>query len=196
MNMNTIIYDCLNNVSWHCINCGMPQFSSSLFSSVDISTNNSYATLDDADIGPPNATSSPISSPTRVTQPKPKPWEKIQISIINFQSIKNKKAELLQKISQFEPTVIIGTETWLNPNIHSSEIFPPNYAVFRKDRGDGYGGVLIAVNNAYIAETVNARHPEVESTFVKIKIYQQAIIGRRSDLSPTFIRTPIHEPTI
>ena len=128
MNMNTIIYDCLNNVSWHCINCGMPQFSSSLFSSVDISTNNSYATLDDADIGPPNATSSPISSPTRVTQPKPKPWEKIQISIINFQSIKNKKAELLQKISQLEPTVIIGTETWLNPNIHSSEIFPPNYA--------------------------------------------------------------------
>ena len=43
--------------------------------------------------------------------------------------------------------MIIGTETWLTPDVLNNEIFPPelNYIVYRKDRSDGYGGVLIAV---------------------------------------------------
>ena len=42
---------------------------------------------------------------------------------------------------------MIGNESWLNPNIYSSEVFPPEYNVFRKDRSDGYGGVFIACHN-------------------------------------------------
>jgi hypothetical protein len=43
------------------------------------------------------------------------------------------------------PEIIIGTETWLNDSVHNSEIFPPNYNIYRRDRRDGFGGVLIAV---------------------------------------------------
>jgi len=32
----------------------------------------------------------------------------------------------------------------VNPSVLGNEIFPDNYQVFRKDRADGYGGVLFA----------------------------------------------------
>ena len=42
------------------------------------------------------------------------------------------------------PHFIAGTESWLNPSVLDDEIFPDSYQVFRKDRADGYGGVLFA----------------------------------------------------
>lgn len=42
---------------------------------------------------------------------------------------------------------ILGTGTWLRPDIMSSEIFPLPYTVYRKDRSDGYGGALITIEN-------------------------------------------------
>ena len=40
--------------------------------------------------------------------------------------------------------IMIGNESWVNPSIYTSEVFPPTYDVYRKDRSDGYGGVFIA----------------------------------------------------
>ena len=57
-----------------------------------------------------------------------------------------KKEELLNLLSTTQPDIILGTETWLNPNINNSELFHPTYNVYRRDRDDGHGGVLIAVN--------------------------------------------------
>ena len=50
-------------------------------------------------------------------------------------------------INSEHPDIIIGTETWLTPDVLNNEIFPPklNYIVYRKDRTDGYGGVLISI---------------------------------------------------
>ena len=42
---------------------------------------------------------------------------------------------------------MVGNESWLNPNIYSSEVFPSEYNVFRKDRSDGYERVFIASHN-------------------------------------------------
>ena len=41
-----------------------------------------------------------------------------------------------------------GTESWLNPTILNSEIFRPQYNVFRCDRSDGYGGVFSACDSS------------------------------------------------
>ena len=65
----------------------------------------------------------------------------LKLFVINFQSMLAKRAEL---IHEQQPDVIFGTETWLSPNINSTEFFPTGYSLFRKDQSDGYGGVLLA----------------------------------------------------
>ena len=44
-----------------------------------------------------------------------------------------------------KPDVIMGCETWLKPSISEGEIFQPGYNVYRKDRNNRYGGVLLAI---------------------------------------------------
>ena len=53
LHMTTLVYMSLNNVSWHCCNCGMPNVASSLFeSSIDISSTNSFSSLEDSITSP------------------------------------------------------------------------------------------------------------------------------------------------
>lgn len=69
---------------------------------------------------------------------------KLSVLVLNCQSIVAKKADLNCLIEVTNPDIIIASETWLKPSINSSEFFPLNYTVYRKDREDGYGGVLLA----------------------------------------------------
>ncbi len=46
MHMSTEVYEALHNVSWHCVTCGMPNFSSSLFDSTVIKTSNTFSNID------------------------------------------------------------------------------------------------------------------------------------------------------
>ena len=79
----------------------------------------------------------------------------LKVIVINFQSIKNKKEEVMNLIEQADPSIIMGTETWLTPSICSAEIFPPNYEVIRKDRNDGYGGVLLAIKKDFVIDAMD-----------------------------------------
>ena len=89
---------------------------------------------------------------------------------INFQSMLPKKVELWHMIETMKPDIIFGTETWLRPEIENSEILPPEcgYNVFRKDRHDGYGGVMIAVKNYLIAQELDIA-TNSEAIFVKVR---------------------------
>jgi len=152
MHMNSKIYETLcnySNISWHCDNCGMPNFSTSLFESftTDV-TSNSFSVLDSPNTtcasspGPPISSSSPKSSHKKKSTPS---FRSLKTLVINFQSCKNKKAEICNLLESADPSIIMGSETWMNPNIHTSEFFPPNYDILRKDRKDGYGGVLLGL---------------------------------------------------
>ena len=64
---------------------------------------------------------------------------------INFQSLRKKGNLLEALIESSKPDIILGTETWLDSSIKSSEILPPylNYDIERRDRpSDPHGGVL------------------------------------------------------
>jgi hypothetical protein len=52
---------------------------------------------------------------------------------------------------------ILGCETWLKPTITNQEIIPPGYEVYRNDRHDWYGGVLVIVKSSvcYISSIVD-----------------------------------------
>ncbi|KAI8516782.1 hypothetical protein Bbelb_053630 [Branchiostoma belcheri] len=48
--------------------------------------------------------------------------------------MRNKTAELATVLDTYKPDIVAGTESWLNQDIASSEIFPSNYIAHRKDK--------------------------------------------------------------
>jgi len=74
--------------------------------------------------------------------------------VINFQSIRPKKAELWNLIASTNPDIILGSETWLKPEISDTEIIPNDYDIYRKDRKDGWGGVLVATKKCLISQEI------------------------------------------
>ena len=76
----------------------------------------------------------------------------LKVISTNFQSVVNKVPPLLEVINKHNPYIILGSELWLTADISSSELFPPNYNLFRKDRIDRPGGVFIACRNNITCE--------------------------------------------
>ena len=74
-------------------------------------------------------------------------------------------------IDSTNPDIVIATETWLDPTITNNQVFPPNYIVWRKDRGYSKGGgVLIAVKNTYLSSDVPELQTTCEIIWIKINI--------------------------
>ena len=153
MSMSLEVYKGLSNsyTSWICCQCGLPNFSSSLFeSSSSLTCTNNYSPLSgqftplSMPISPPIGSSSPrLKGPIKQNKPT-----KASIPIANFPSFKGKSSQLEALLESYGPLdIICGSESHLDPNIGSSEIFPPHYTVIRKDRNTHGGGVLIALKS-------------------------------------------------
>ncbi|CAC5359114.1 unnamed protein product [Mytilus coruscus] len=176
--MSSNVYQCMDssNISWACIKCGTPNFSS-IFDLTIPETSNLFSPLSEHSVGSPGlpeATSSPIKQTyVKKAQKKETP---LKILTINFQSIKNKKAELDEIISSVQPEIILGTETWLSSDILSSEFFPANdYTVYRKDRppsnnNQSYGGVLIAISTQLLSNEIRELQTDSESIWAEINM--------------------------
>ena len=88
-----------------------------------------------------------------------------------------------------KPDIICATESWLkgvkpgvNPTkdaIKSSEIFPPNYNVYRNDRGTLGGGVFILVEKSItsVEQTSFITDGEIEWVKVKMKNNKDLLVG-------------------
>jgi len=147
--------------------------------SLDIHTQNSFSSIASEDsIGPPDACSSPKAAHQRGKQKATQSWNKFTILNLNFQSIKNKKAETLNIIDSYNPDIIIGTETWLNDSVHNSEIFPPNYNIYRRDRRDAFGGVLVAMKADIMSDHLDVEiNTESVYTSITLEKGKQLIVG-------------------
>ena len=191
LTMDTQIYNNLNNVSWYCCACGLPNFSSGLFNSTtfnlaDYSLNSFYPLS--PEYTPPNSNplpQTPRSKPVPLSASTPKdppkgsikhPTRGIKTLVINFQSLWNKKVELSNLASDTKSDIIIGTETWLvspeedEENGHkNSELLLEDYDIFRRDRPTRGGGVLIAVKKDLCCEEISSSK-ETEAIFCKINI--------------------------
>lgn len=62
---------------------------------------------------------------------------------INARSLANNTMELERLLFEYNPDIVIVTETWLRPEIKDCEIIPPAYNMIRKDRDTRGGGVAI-----------------------------------------------------
>jgi len=67
---------------------------------------------------------------------------------LNSQSIVSKRASFALLLEEYNPDIVIVSETWLSPDVYNNEFFPNGFHVFRKDRADGYGGVLFACRDS------------------------------------------------
>jgi len=151
----------------------MPNFASSLSDSYITPSENSFSDLSSSDVSSILSPCPPISCSSPVASLKKKPvtpsFRSLKIFNVNFQSVKNKKEEIGHIIDSVNPTIIMGTETWLNPSIHTSEIFIRTNNIICRDRDDGYGGVLLAIKNDLIYEEIPTTY-DTESIFVKITL--------------------------
>ena len=131
-----------NSYTWVCFKCGLPYFTkSSLLTTFTVS--NSFQLLtdlpNDSSIIPsvpvpsrgPQCTSSPKKR--RNTHDNKKLCKQRGINL-NFQSLHNKIAQFQALLEIEKADIVVGTETWLNHTILTSELMPPTYQVFRSDR--------------------------------------------------------------
>ena len=84
----------------------------------------------------------------------------------------NKKAALDEFIFTYKPHIIVGTETWLSPNVNNNEVISPewNYNIYRKDRPDGYGGVMIAVSKQINSHEMTELRTDCELLWTQLAI--------------------------
>ena len=94
----------------------------------------------------------------------------LQILTINFQSLWNKREELVAICEKSNPDIIIGCETWLGSDVKDSELLiDDRYDLYRRERGQirSHGGVLMAVRKDIRSEIIQ-KGKNNESIFVKI----------------------------
>ena len=181
-NLRTEVYNCMNNsnISWVCIQCGLPKWSSSFLNDMgDISVGNRYQSLSlDSTIADWGQVGSHTQTPrtTQIGSPlassSPKPGRKVgptkcsplKLLSLNCRSVVNKKDSFQNLVDSTQPDIIVATETWLNDDIKDGEIgqvgkFTNKYKIYRQDRTTRNGGVMIA-----IAHTLKStRSPELET---------------------------------
>ena len=99
-------------------------------------------------------------------------------------------------IDSAKPDIIIGTVTWLDNTIQSTEFFPTDmFNVFRKDRppnnkNKSHGGVLLAMTKACISPEV--KELQTNCKIVWAEIY---ITGTKTILVGSYYRPPPDEGT-
>ena len=71
----------------------------------------------------------------------------VNILSLNCRSIRSvcKQGRLLALIEEHNVGIIIGCESHIDQSFPSSEIFPPNFTIYRKDRSVGGGSVFLCI---------------------------------------------------
>lgn len=88
----------------------------------------------------------------------------------NARSITNKIEKLENILLTHDPDVCVITESWLHEAIGDSEIVPPNYQIYRCDRGSCGGGMAAIIKHGIdisIAERFSVR----ESLLLKLSFF-------------------------
>jgi len=100
-------------------------------------------------------------------------WRSITV---NFNSIRDKAESLHTLVEYTQPDVIFGCETKITDKVHNTEILPPGYQtnVFRKDRTDRGGGVLLAFKDGYVVSQVEGSGSESEAIWAQVAMTGQA----------------------
>ncbi|MCS5550755.1 MAG: reverse transcriptase domain-containing protein [Gammaproteobacteria bacterium] len=149
-------------------------------SSPKSNVNNSNHTRTTSNSSSSNISKNPYDIPTK---------RNLRIMTVNCRSIKDKRQEFETALHYLKPDIVCATESWLkgikpgkNPTkdaILSSEIFPPQYNVYRNDRGTIGGGVFILVHKSITSmeQPTYITDGEIEWVNIKIKNNKDLLVG-------------------
>ena len=185
--------------TWMCPVCDMMIFSDSLFnSSSGCDTSNQFSLLDGqedeslfsnhdeadllhqettASLTQENQGSNRSKTSRNLNSRNCSSNDSLRIMLVNFQSISNKNADMQILVDEFNPDIIQGTETWLSPNVKTSEILldSSSYDVYRRDRKKGiHGGILIACKK----DLILTKKEEFDSDDSELMWHQLELKGR------------------
>ena len=158
---------------WECYRCGLSNFSSGIFDSTILDGSTAESHSSSTSMGSSlNSTSSSLpgsplakSSPTKCgSRPS---LQNLRFLEINFQSVFAKRFEFWSLVDAVKPDIIFGCETWLNPAKLNGEFMPGGYNVYRRDRRDGYGGVILCIHNSLNSHQIDI---DTATDFVAAKI--------------------------
>lgn len=193
LNIDKIAYNALANSScvWGCPTCGLPNYSTSLLSSVsDLQSPNKFTAIqDNKDLhcSLPDNITSPITSQRNYASPqnqstpkrqkfvtkRQKPTNiRIKCMEINCNSILSSERSSLFKafVEHHQPDVIFGCESKLSPDIPSAACFPQGYSIYRKERSCGRaGGVFLAISLNLTSISYPEFSTDAESIWASIK---------------------------
>ena len=122
-----------SQVKWNCTVCDLANFSYTAFDLFGLDDQNtpdplaSFSSNNGKDFSPLQS-----STPTRAHCQNKKRTRPLRIVTLNFKSIVNKYPNVANVIQSIKPDVILGTETWLDSSIASSEILPPRIQYLSK----------------------------------------------------------------
>lgn len=92
---------------------------------------------------------------------------------LNARSLLNKITAIESVLLEYEPDVLIVTETWLTEFVENSEFLPPEYTAYHADRGSRGGGVAIICNRRTVC-TERASPPGIECIACDMVLYGSA----------------------
>ena len=132
-----------------------------MFDTTIFETSDPFSLLSDHATNPESeiSFSYPVAASLPTRQPPDKDTRKRKDFLLR-QPIKTsgKQAQLLSLISSLQADIIIiGSETWLNSGVKSSEIFPDNFKSYWRDIPNGAGaGVFLPVSKGLIAASLKS----------------------------------------
>ena len=136
--MNSTEYEDLgkSDATWHCVVCANANYSPVAYDLFGLNTSQNvsrtHSTSSFSSIFGFEPTQS--STPTRASKQNKHTRRPLRLITVTCCSVVGKTAELANLIDSTQPDIILGTESWLTPNVSSAEVFPRHYAVHRRDR--------------------------------------------------------------
>lgn len=104
-------------------------------------------------------------------------FNKLSIYYQNVRGLRTKTHEFYRNLLTVNFDIIVLTETWLNSNVFSSELFDERYVIYRRDRnrsgsclGREGGGVLVAVAKRLSSKRMVHWESDCEDLWVKLTL--------------------------
>ena len=163
---------------WNCTQCDSANYSTIAFDLFEIEQEEFESTsVTDSNFNPLHT-----STPNRASKQNRHTKRPLRLLNLNCAGILGHREELENMIHSMKPDIILGTESWLKDKHKSSEIFPQDYTVYRRDRTTkARGGVFIAITQTLTTTEEPSLATDCEILWVKIKLK-----GRRTLLISCF----------